>query len=382
MNARRLVALSTTAAVLAACSSGGGASSAPRPTPSTGSGSTSHTKHPANTKLTLKFSSSFLRLKKAQAPAKAASTKRRKPSYIDPTNNNGNYLEVEVYNSTQNNSYMALIDYPINTSQASQTIPLYLEPGYDYITVQEFGGLGYLNGIAEEAGFLLAQGTANLSVSEATTNTLGVTLQLVLGTAEYYQYTSPTGQASYLHGSTASSIAILTDAVADTVAGYFVQQGQETNYPLCFNQNQHLYFLPTDDLGGTNAFYDNPAFSATNAQPSGLPYATYSPSFPSGGSTAFIPSTLGGYTVNFDPSGDPITVNAYFPSGVVLDPTNYGPLDFTDGELLTIAGTSYPTYSVEIGETGVGICSPGSSPTPPPLSNSRGTGPASIGHRR
>jgi len=410
MNARRLVALSTTAAVLAACSSGGGSSSVPRPTPSSGSGSTSHTKHPANTKLTLKFSSSFLRLKKAKAPATAASAKHRKPSYIDPTNNNSgiNYLEIQVSSSGNNgtsNTYMALIDYPINTTEATQTIPLYLAPGNDYVTIQEFSspyypnytpGLGYLGGIATQTGYLLAQGNTDgpISVSEAGTNNLGVTMQLVLGTAEYYPYTPSTGfpsfvsgsnASAYLTGADASSIAILSDATNQTVAGYFVQQSEAATYPLCFNQNQQLFFLPTDDMGGTNAFYDNPTFSATNALSSGLPYATYSGASQPGSST-LGPSALGGYTVNFDPAGDPIIVTATFPNGVLLDPTGgyyptYGPINFTTGGLLTIAGPSNPTYAVEIGEIG-GAGSQPMCPAPEAESHARSNAPESTRRAR
>jgi hypothetical protein len=367
MNARRLVALSTTAAVLAACSSGG-SSSVPRPKPSTGSGSTSQTKHPANTKLTLKFSSSFLRLKKAKAPATAASAKHRNPSYIDPTNNIGgtNYLEIQVSSSGNNgtsNTYMALIDYPISTTESTQTIPLYLAPGNDYVTIQEFGSVGYPDEYTP--GYLLAQGSGSISVSEAGTNNLGVTMQLVLGTAEYYIYTASTGYPSfvsgsnasaYLTGADASSIAVLSNATNPTVAGYFVQQSEAATYPLCFNQNQQLFFLPTDDMAGTSAFYDNPTFSATNALSSGLPYATYSGASQPGSST-LGPSALGGYTVNFDSAGDPIIVSATFPNGVLLDPTGgsyptYGPISFTAGGLLNIVQPSYPNYAVEIGEIG------------------------------
>jgi len=358
-------------------------------------------------------------LKKAKAPVTAASAKHRKPSYIDPTNNNGsNYLEIQVTSTGNNgtsNTYMALIDYPISTNVGSQTIPLYLAPGNDYVTIQEFGspfspnytpGLGYLGGIATQMGYLLAQGSTDgpISVSEAGTNNLGVTMQLVLGTAEDYPYTPSTGfpsfvsgsnASAYLTGGEASSIAILSDATNDTVAGYFVQQPEATTYPLCFKQNQQLFFLPTDDMGGTTAFYENQNFTATNALQNGLPYITYGTSSPLGGSTQLIANLLGGYTVQFDPSGDPILINASFTQinpqtgqiGVLLDPTNgsgptYGPITFANGGLLNIVSPQQPpNYAVEIGEIG-GAGSQPMCPAPEAESHARSNAPESTNRSR
>jgi hypothetical protein len=323
MKLQRLLALSSSAVIAAACSSGGSAI-APHPAPSTAGSAPTSTKHVANAKLTLKFPANFVRLKK---PA-SAQARQRRPAFIDPGPGYGDYIAVQVENYPNSGgaaySYMATTASTVSPSNGTQTIPLYLAPGYDYVTIQEYETApgGYL--LSSQSGYLLSQGQTQGFITEtANNNNLNVTMQLVMAT-ELYNY-STTNQDFY----SAAGVAVITDTYYDTTTPEFLattySAGQST--PMCVSPDvgSTLYFVPVDEQWGTYANSYLSGNTGNTVQGEGLPLPVVTAQSENGGSSTLITSPLGFYTPSFDANMDPIDVQVSFPNGAFVDPQPFGP---------------------------------------------------------
>jgi hypothetical protein len=310
INVHRLLALSSTAVVVAACSGGGGSATvAPHPAASAAGTTPAQTAHAPNATLTLTFPKNYIRFKHVRTPnalrrkkvanaarksalkSMKASSAKRGTKFIDPSNDTELQIEVSNSNNTGYSSYMAAIDVPIVSSQTNtQTIPIYLAPGYDTVLVQET--FAYLGGIQEYEGYLLAQGTVNIGVSEGSRTQVNVTMQMVM--SEAFVSTDPT--SGYASG--------MTTASGPTYAA------------LCVNDNQAVYFVPGDWDSGTYVYGENPGDVAPSD--GGIPFASVNV-VPNFGATVFpgtrstaVQNPFGGYTVQFDANNDPITFSATY----------------------------------------------------------------------
>lgn len=346
MNVHRLFALSMTAVVLAACSGGGGAAP-PHPADSPAGATPTLTKHAPNGTLTLKFPSNYVRIKAKQPAAlarkmaaKAASSAKRHPAFVDPSS--GTYLDVEVTTTTNNgavSSYMAAINIPIVDSQTNtQSIPIYLAPGYDSILVQEYGGI--ISNVS--GGYLLAQGTSKQPEYEGSANNYSpaVTMQLVMEDAVVTTNVSSfsSGNAGYMQ--TSNNFSTSDDA---------------SYYTICLEQNhQSVYFLPVDEFSGTEAFVENPG--DVTPYDNGLPYIADVGNFSSSGSSTYAANAFGGYTINFDTSSSPLVMGVTY-DGVPYPTTQ--PIAFSSGGVISAFPATETTYYAKIELTGTFDCNHG-----------------------
>jgi len=346
MKIQCLLALSSSAVIVAACSSGG---SSPAPHPAPTSVAPSAVKHAPNATLTVSLPTNYVRVKSSKSLARTARTARR-PSFVDPTS--GAVLEVEVSNYSgfsPTTNYMAATNVPVTVSGAanSQAIPIYLAPGYDNVLVQEVAPYeGYL--LSNTAGYLLAQGTGYAEVGAGQASGVSVVMQLVLGTT------------NDVDGTQLSGVAIVDDVTTySTLYPGFMSLGSSTSLAsTCVANSQTLYFVPTDDFGGTYAYQSSTG--AGNAQPGiGIPQGKIT--WTSGGSSTLVSSPFGGFTVSFDSNHEPITITDTF-SGVVLDPStfsngslvpNFGPFNFSNPSTVTSQiDESYNYYYLTLNESG------------------------------
>jgi hypothetical protein len=263
---------------------------------------------------------------------------------------------------------MAVTNVPVSISASSQSIPIYLAPGYDSVLVQEtstYNDDGYL--LSQAAGYLLAQGSGGASVLAGESPNVPVVMQLVLGTMRY-TYNSLTESYVDLSGvaivdgiSTSGGVSTYTTAYP----GYMPVSTSTTLTSTCVSNLATLYFLPTDDDGGTYAFETSGGAGNVQTGPdAGIPQGTIA--WSSSGTSVLVAQAVGGYVAHFDAYGSPITITDSF-SGVVLDPSTatstyygyvnvptFGPYDFSNPSVVTAAiGGSNVQYSVTIGETNV-----------------------------
>jgi len=345
MKLQRLFALSITAVIAAACSSGG-STIAPHPGPSTAGSTPSSTKHAANAKLTLKFPADFVRLKKSAS----ATARRRGPAFIDPGEGYTDLIAVQVTNyptsGAEPYSYMATTANSVSSGINSQTIPLYLAPGYDVVTIQEYEPApgGYL--LSSQSGYLLAQGqTPQTYISETGTNNLSATMQLVMGS--YLTNSSPNHNYD-----PAGGVAVVVDSSYDTASPEFLSTSQNagTNSPMCVSPDEGstVYFVPVDEQfgAGLNAYLSGNSGDSAEDN-AGVPIPVVSAVSENGGTSALVSSPLGYYTPQFDGNSDPIDVTVTFPSGALVDPTPFGPFSglTPGGSVVTsVATPGNPTY--------------------------------------
>jgi hypothetical protein len=362
MKVQRLVAFSTSAVIAAACSSGG---SAPVPHATAANTSVPSAKnHAPNATLTLTLPTNYVRVKSAKTAARTL----RRPAFIDPSSVNVLQVEVTTYNDTLGEyvSYMAATDVPVSVAASSQSIPIYLAPGYDTVLVQETGSYDHDGAqLTQAAGYLLSQGENNVAVSAGESPNVSVVMQLVLGTMNY---TYNAYDESYVG---LSGVAIVDDPTTyQTVYPNFMPTGLTTGLPsTCVSNQTTLYFLPTDDENGTYAYQTSGGAGNVQAG-AGFPQSTITWTS-LGGTSGLVAQPFGGYTTQFDTAGHPIVITDAF-SSVVLDPYTYayttygyvnspsfGPYDFSNPSVVTPQiGGSNVAYSVTVGETGV---SPGCS---------------------
>jgi len=329
MKLQRLLALSSSAVIAAACSSGG-SSVAPHATATATGTGTNAAKHAANAKITLKLPANYVRLKK---PSKTAAGKMRSPAFVDPGQEGTPVViavRVDNYGPSGSpllSSYMATTNGPVSGS----AIPVYLAPGEDTITVQEYAqyidpdGGGYL--LSQYTGYLLAQGQTVETVGEGTSGLQGlnVTMQMVIGD----NLSNSTSDGGPEYGS--PGIAIITDNAFDSVgydgrtAFFSTSTSSAADNVFCVQPSPSttLYFLPVDDEYGSENPFQNGGAGNINAN-QGLPFIQVSTSAINASGAAsgssLIQSPLGYYTPNFENPDDEINVNVAFPNGVLVDP--------------------------------------------------------------
>jgi len=332
INVHRFLALSSASVVLAACAGGGSSSSTPRS--ASGTVTPSLAKHPANASLKIVFPKNFIHV-----PRKGASGKKRSPKFVDPQ---ASFLEIAVTNTSAGSttSYMAQTDLAISPEgnvvpSGSQTVPVYLAPGSDSIVIAETNApLGYLG-----SGYLLAQGTGSIDVTEGQTNSPTITMQLVLAAFEGVQ--------------------ILDQPSSAGITGFQMNPSPEEASVTCYSNGNSVFFLPVDELGNS-AVTTFGGVGPGDVGPSdgGIPLGEFTPviSGTSGTSGGLVPNGFG-YTIQYDQFGDPFTVSAqYF---AVVDPSGgYGPFDLTTTVIPTIAPT-FATYSTEFVPSNTAECDSG-----------------------
>jgi hypothetical protein len=307
MNVHRLATLSVSTVILAACSSGGSSSLAPKPV-STQPSSTAATNRKANAVLNLAFAKNVVHItRKNPTGTKSA---KRSPKFVDPIE--GSYIEVSVYNAETGTTYMAVTDQSVQaTATGAQSIPLYLAPGTDTVTVAE--SEGQLGG--GSSGYLLAQGATTIDIAEGSTNDvtngLSLTMQLVQGTvftqgpALVYDLTN-----FYAYGQTMS-----TNVTSPPI--------------LCVNNNSLLLALATDEYGTSSFTQSNPPGDSTPGSGVPTPYQFSFNSQGTGGTSTLVPSPTAGYVVAFDSNGDRISLEADY--SMSLDPGSFSlPLSYVD----------------------------------------------------